>query len=87
MAYDPQAMDQAKRIFGNEINYNNSAKEALQNAIACIIVTEWPEFSNPALYDNLRGSFIIDGRRSLNPKSLSNRLVYMAIGYSEANKS
>ena len=86
-AFDPQANEQAKSIFGDKLSYANSAVEALQNAEACIIVTEWPEFSDPALYENLRGSFIIDGRRSLNPKSLSHRLVYMAIGYPEVDKS
>jgi UDPglucose 6-dehydrogenase len=86
-AFDPQAMEQARRIFGDKLCYANSAVEALRHADACMIVTEWPEFSDPGLYESLAGNFLIDGRRALNPQKLSNRLVYLAIGFPEVENS
>jgi UDPglucose 6-dehydrogenase len=84
-AFDPQAVQTAKEIFKNRIHYARSAEEALEKADACIIATEWPTFSNPKLYDSLRGRFVLDGRRSLNPKMLSSRLVYCGIGCPEGS--
>ena len=45
MAYDPAAVDNAKRIFRNKIKYANSARECLRGA-AAIIVTEWMSSNN-----------------------------------------
>lgn len=82
-AYDPQATEEARKIFENRIDYAVTADGALKNADAVIIVTEWPEFSNSKLYDSLRGNFVFDGRRSVNPEKLSGRFVYVAIGFPE----
>ncbi len=86
-AFDPHAMIRARSFFGDKIHYANSAVDALRQAEACVIVTEWPMFSDPELYENLQGVFIFDGRRLLDPKKLSNRFVYVAIGYPEVEKS
>lgn len=80
-AYDPKALENAKKIFGSTIVYANSAKEALSNADACLILTEWPEFADVKLYENLRNKIIIDGRRVLHPNKLQG-FVYHAIGFS-----
>lgn len=80
-AYDPVAMENAKRIFSSSIKYVESAKEALANADACVIVTDWPEFGNGKLYRHLRGEILIDGRRIVDPRTIPSRLLYCGIGY------
>ena len=82
-AFDPQATARSKEIFGDEIYYALTAEEALANAEACLIVTDWPQFSNPKLYNHMKGRIIIDGRRILDPENLSSSFVYRAIGFPE----
>ncbi|HQN76115.1 MAG TPA: UDP-glucose/GDP-mannose dehydrogenase family protein, partial [Methanomassiliicoccales archaeon] len=57
-AYDPQAMDNFKREFP-QITYCSTAKECLKGADSAIILTEWPEFADPALYGSM---LVVDGR-------------------------
>ncbi|EKH5239018.1 UDP-glucose/GDP-mannose dehydrogenase family protein, partial [Campylobacter jejuni] len=45
-AYDPKAMDLAKQILGDRIDYANSMYEAIKDADAIAILTEWKEFSS-----------------------------------------
>jgi UDPglucose 6-dehydrogenase len=86
-AYDPKALGNAKKIFGDKIVYVNKAEEALIVADACVIVTEWPEFANPKLYKQMRGKVIIDGRRILNPSTLGSGFIYHAVGFPKAVKT
>jgi len=81
-ACDPQALNNAKTIFGDRIAYAKSAEEALGDADVCLIVTEWPEFANGKLYNHMRHKVIIDGRRALNPDDLPSGFIYHAIGFS-----
>lgn len=80
-AYDPQASRNARMIIGDGISYAESAREALSDADFCLIVTEWPEFSNPNLFNDMRHKIIIDGRRALNPKELPPGFIYNAVGF------
>lgn len=86
-AYDPKALDSAKKIFGKEIAYAEKAEQALSNADVCVVVTEWPEFADPKLYSNMSGKVIIDGRRVLNPSTLLHGFTYRAIGFPETVKA
>jgi UDPglucose 6-dehydrogenase len=81
--YDPVALGSAKRIFGDKVLYGERVEEALNKADGCIIVTEWTEFAEPSIYDNMQGKVIIDGRRILNPKKLPPGFRYHAIGFSD----
>jgi UDPglucose 6-dehydrogenase len=85
--YDSKAVGNAKKIFGNKVAYTEKADEALRGADACVIVTEWPEFSNPKLYASMRGRVIIDGRRVLNPATLPPGFIYHGIGVPKAVKT
>jgi UDPglucose 6-dehydrogenase len=72
-AYDPAAMDEAKRIFKDEkhISFIDTRDDALKNADALIIVTEWTEFRSPdfsLIKSSLRAPFIFDGRNLYDPK-------------------
>lgn len=72
-AYDPVAMDEAKRIFKDEkhLSFVDTQDDALKNANALIIVTEWTEFRSPDfsfIKSSLRAPFIFDGRNLYDPK-------------------
>ncbi|HEC2374861.1 TPA: UDP-glucose/GDP-mannose dehydrogenase family protein [Campylobacter jejuni] len=68
-AYDPKAMDLAKQILGDRIDYANSMYEAIKDADAIAILTEWKEFSSLDLkkaYDLVRHKKIVDLRNLLD---------------------
>lgn len=74
-AYDPVAMREAQRIYGDRKNllYAESPKEALSNADALIIVTEWKEFKSPDFHQikaHLKNPVIFDGRNLFEPATI-----------------
>ena len=46
-AFDPEAMNNVKRQIGDKINYAENQYDALKDADALIIATEWNEFRTP----------------------------------------
>jgi UDPglucose 6-dehydrogenase len=63
--YDPVAMDEANRILGDRIEYSNDKYEALIDADALVVVTEWPEFrvlNYKVLERLMHEKVIFDGR-------------------------
>lgn len=82
-AYDPKAINNSKKIFGNKINYCKNVDEALKDADICVIATKWDEFKD--IYDKfklMKNKIVIDGRRILNPeKCLKNGIKYYGVGY------
>lgn len=64
-AHDPKAMDNLRREFGNRITYHADAYDAVADADALVICTEWNEFRSPD-FQRLRGllerPLIFDGR-------------------------
>ena len=72
-AYDPVAMNEARRIFGDEprIAYAENPDEALVGADALAIVTEWKEFRSPdfaRIATTLKTPVIFDGRNLYEPR-------------------
>ncbi len=64
-AYDPLAMPSMKKIFPM-IHYGESPESVLMNADACLVMTEWPEFSRlDHEFDQMNQRVIIEGRRIL----------------------
>jgi UDPglucose 6-dehydrogenase len=64
-AYDPIAMKEAKHILGEQIEYTKNENNALIDADALLIVTEWPDFRSPdfqVIKKLMRGNTIFDGR-------------------------
>lgn len=64
-AYDPEAMPNVKREIDDKINYAENQYEALQDADALIIATEWSEFRTPdfnKMKSLLKNDVIFDGR-------------------------
>lgn len=65
VAYDPEAMPNVKAHFGNKIGYANNQYDALHDADALLIATEWGTFKNPdfdKLKSLLKTPTIFDGR-------------------------
>ena len=74
-AFDPVAIDEGKRIFKDEknITFADTQDEALKNADALIIVTEWTEFRSPdfaLIKASLKSPMIFDGRNLYDPKAV-----------------
>lgn len=73
VAFDPKAMDTAKGIFGDKIQYATNAYDALPNADALLLLTEWNEFRRPD-FDKIKALLkipvIFDGRNQYDKKSL-----------------
>ena len=83
--YDPIAIDNAKRIFGNSIQYSKNPVECIKNTDCCILVTEWSEFKNLKPKDfvkQMNRPLLIDGRRLYEKSIFKNYLEYNAIGLS-----
>jgi UDPglucose 6-dehydrogenase len=63
--YDPVAMDEAKKILKDKVEYCDEQYEALIDADALFLVTEWPEFKFPnfkVIQKLMKGKAIFDGR-------------------------
>lgn len=72
-AFDPVAMEEAKRRLGDRIGYAANMYDALTDADAMIIVTEWQEFKVPKftfIEKALKEKVIFDGRNIYNPEQM-----------------
>lgn len=64
-AFDPVAMDEARRRLGDKISYSDDSYGALVDADAMVLVTEWNEFRNPnwTVIDKImKNKVVFDGR-------------------------
>ena len=71
-AYDPIAMDNARKIFP-QIEYCKNAYEAAEGADALLLLTEWNEFKFldlPRVKESLRQPIILDGRNVYDPERM-----------------
>lgn len=85
-AYDPEALQEAQRIYGDKAGlvYCTKQTETLNNADALVIVTEWKQFRSPDFDDLsrlLKDKVIFDGRNMYEPRLVRQfGLEYYAIG-------
>ena len=85
-AYDPEARAEARRIYPNrdDLELCESAEEALADADALIIVTEWKEFRSPdfvMISERLTDPVIFDGRNLYDPAAAREHgITYYGIG-------
>jgi UDPglucose 6-dehydrogenase len=86
VAYDPVAMSEAKRVFGEapSLSYAESPLAACDGADALVVVTEWQEFRSPDFEDlkrRLRTPLIFDGRNLYSPAEVRGAgIEYVGIG-------
>lgn len=82
--YDPKAMDYSKSIWGDRINYCQYSYEAVKNANALLLLTEWNEFRRPdfeKIKSLMAAPLIFDGRNQYNAERLKDKgFVYYQIG-------
>ncbi len=71
-AYDPIAEHEARKLMTG-VEFADSALGALEDADACILVTEWPEFAElnwEEVAGRMRGRLVIDGRNFLDHEAV-----------------
>jgi UDPglucose 6-dehydrogenase len=83
-AYDPVAMDECKRRIGDTITYCNDMYDAVLDADALLLLTEWKEFRLPTwavIKKAMRRPLVIDGRNIFDSEELEeNGFEYHCIG-------
>ncbi|MDB4035288.1 UDP-glucose/GDP-mannose dehydrogenase family protein [Pseudomonadales bacterium] len=84
-AYDPESMEECRRIlYDNNLILTESKEEAVIDADALVICTEWSQFRAPDfdfLISNLYEKLIVDGRNMYDPKLMSEKgFLYYGIG-------
>jgi UDPglucose 6-dehydrogenase len=82
--HDPEALENARRILGNRVSYHRTNYEALPQADALIILTEWNEFRHPnfqRIKAELKQPVIFDGRNLYDPALMKAlEFTYYSIG-------
>jgi len=87
-AYDPEAMEECQRIYGqrDDLTLMGTQLSALKEADALLIVTEWQHFRAPdfgLIKETLKQPVIFDGRNLFNPDRLAKQdITYYSIGRS-----
>jgi UDPglucose 6-dehydrogenase len=83
-AHDPQAMENAKKIFGSRIEYAVNEYEAVKNADALVILTEWNEYRSLDLQTVkklMKGNIVLDTRNILDPSKVKSLgFIYEGVG-------
>jgi len=72
-AHDPEAIMEAKKIFGDRIEYSQNQYDILDNADALTVITDWNEYRNPdfdRIKSALKNPLIVDGRNLYRPDRL-----------------
>ncbi|MEL6810841.1 MAG: UDP-glucose/GDP-mannose dehydrogenase family protein [Bacteroidota bacterium] len=87
--FDPEAMPNIERKFGNKLHYAKSMYGALEGADAIVICTEWSIFRSPnveKVKELLTAPVIFDGRNLYRVKDMEKEgFTYISIGRKEAN--
>jgi len=83
-AYDPIAMDECKRRVGDSISYADNLYEAVDQADALLVLTEWKEFRLPnwqRIATSMKRPIVIDGRNIYDSQEMeANGFEYHCIG-------
>ncbi|MEA1849630.1 MULTISPECIES: UDP-glucose dehydrogenase family protein [unclassified Chryseobacterium] len=84
VAYDSVAENNVKKLLGNKIHFAKTMYEAVENADALFIATEWPEFKNPnfeLMAKKMKNKAVFDGR-NMYPLEIpeQNGFYYKSIG-------
>lgn len=91
-AFDPEAMEETQRIYGDQdsLNLCGTKEQALKGADALVICTEWKEFRLPD-FDQIKSSIkdpvVFDGRNLYDPERMARKgFTYYAIGRGDSIK-
>jgi len=89
IVYDPKAMGNARRIFGDAVKYANTLEESIEGSDCVLLVTEWDEFRKlepGMLVENMRTPCLIDSRRIFKHAEFGGKVKYYAIGLWSPNR-
>jgi len=87
-AFDPEAMEEAQRIYGSrsDLDLCGTKEAALRGADALVIITEWQSFKAPDfdfIKSQLKAALIFDGRNLFDPQRMAKKgISYFSIGRS-----
>ena len=88
-AFDPEAMENVQQLVGDKITYAEDEYQALKNADALIICTEWSIFRNPdfsRIKTEMKGNVIFDGRNLFDLEDMESKgFCYFSIGRQTIN--
>ncbi len=89
-AFDPEAVNNVKQIFGDRINFAETQYDCIENADALIVATEWNEFRTPdfdKILSLLKDPVIFDGRNVFDVQVMEKKgFHYESIGRSSVNQ-
>ncbi len=84
VVYDPVAMDECCRRIGDAVEYSNDKYEAVTDADALLVITEWRQFRLPnwkLIFNAMRVPLVIDGRNIYDADELESvGIKYYCIG-------
>jgi len=82
--HDPEALGRARELFGERVSYHRANYDALADADALLIVTEWNEFRRPdfsRMKSLMKTPIIFDGRNLYEPSVMQQEgFTYYPIG-------
>ena len=88
-AYDPEAMANIKKLYGDKITYGKNAYEILQDVDCLLICTEWSEFTSPnfdKMKSLMKNPVIFDGRNIFDLEVMENSgFYYESVGRAIVN--
>jgi len=83
-AHDPEALTEAHRLFGDRVRYHRVNYDALQDADALLVLTEWNEFRRPdfaRMRELMKRPVIFDGRNIYDTKQMQELgFTYYSVG-------
>jgi UDPglucose 6-dehydrogenase len=83
-AHDPEALRTARRVFADRVEYYGNAYDALEDASALVIVTEWFEYRNPnfgRMKAAMKSPLVVDGRNLYRPERMRQlEFSYLSLG-------
>lgn len=89
-AYDPEAMENVKAIYGDKISFVANEYDAVQGADALVICTEWSVFRNPdfnRVAEGLKDKVVFDGRNLFEVEEMNQKgFYYESIGRKTVEK-
>jgi len=74
IVYDPVAMNECRRRIGDKVEYAKDMYDAVIDADALALLTEWKEFRLPSwsvIHKAMKGNIVVDGRNIYDPNELS----------------
>ena len=73
-AHDPEAIKEARKVFGDRIEYSHNQYDILASADALAVITDWSEYRNPdfdRIMAALKNPLIVDGRNLYKPNRMA----------------